>query len=249
MLKRFFLSERNMMVAIALNAIVICALYFPALEHESWLVLLDHFFLSLFVIEAIVKLSSLKPAGYFGNRWNQFDFLIVVLSLPTLLENFFPLPNTSLLLVLRMFRLVRLIRFIRFIPHLGMIMQGLVRAIKSSVFVLLALFFLNFVLALFTCHFYRHIAPEFFGNPLISAYSIFQMFTVEGWNEIPALIAERLHNPMAVGLTRFYFVVVVLVGGIFGMSLANAIFVDEMTMDNTRALEDKIDTLQAELRE
>ena len=41
-----------MMVAIALNAIVICALYFPALEHESWLVLLDHFFLSLFVIEA-----------------------------------------------------------------------------------------------------------------------------------------------------------------------------------------------------
>ena len=51
------------------------------------------------------------------------------------------------------------------------------------------------------------------------------------------------------GLTRFYFVIVVLIGGIFGMSLANAIFVDEMTMDNNQDLEKKIDDLFEELRE
>ncbi len=45
------------------------------------------------------------------------------------------------------------------------------------------------------------------------------------------------------------WVFVVLLGGIFGMSLANAVFVDEMTMDNNEVLEDKIDDLTTELKE
>ncbi|MHC4943791.1 MAG: hypothetical protein ACYTG7_12310 [Planctomycetota bacterium] len=36
--------------------------------------------------------------------------------------------------------------------------------------------------------------------------------------------------------------------GIIGLSLANAIFIDEMTVDNTQALENKVDALQAEIR-
>ena len=31
---------------------------------------------------------------------------------------------------------------------------------------------------------FRDIDPEHFGNPIASAYSVFQVFTVEGWNEI-----------------------------------------------------------------
>ena len=75
------------------------------------------------------------------------------------------------------------------------------------------------------------------------------MFTVEGWYEIPQDIADRTDSDLLVGITRFYFVMIVLIGGIFGMSLANAIFVDEMTMDNTRELEDKIDALHHEIAE
>jgi voltage-gated sodium channel len=40
----------------------------------------------------------------------------------------------------------------------------------------------------------------------------------------------------------------VLVGGILGLSLANAVFVDEMMADNTESLERKVDDLAAELR-
>ena len=75
------------------------------------------------------------------------------------------------------------------------------------------------------------------------------MFTVEGWNEIPKLIAERMDNPVLEWVARFYFVSIVLIGGIFGMSLANAVFVDEMTMDNNEAIEAKIDTLQLQVKE
>ena len=43
-------------------------------------------------------------------------------------------------------------------------------------------------------------------------------------------------------------VIAVIVGGILGLSLANAVFVDEMMMDNTQQLEDKVDRLTDEVR-
>ena len=81
----------------------------------------------------------------------------------------------------------------------------------------------------------------------IAAYTVFQLFTVEGWNEVADVIANNTADEMQVGFSRFFFVLIVLIGGIFGMSLANAVFVDEMTMDNNKELEKKIDKLQAEI--
>ncbi len=236
-----------MLLAISLNGLVISLLYFRQLENDPYLHLFDHFFVLLFLVEAIVKLNVLKPKAYFSNNWNVFDFFIVPASLPSLLTFFFELPYTSLLLILRLVRLVRLVRFLRFIPNLPVVLAGLGRALRSSVFVLFILMLLNFLLVLFTCHFYRDIAPEYFDNPLISSYTVFQMFTVEGWNEIPAVLAERMENDWVIGITRGYFVIIVLFGGIFGMSLANAVFVDEMTIDNNKGLENKIDHLNHNL--
>lgn len=249
MLKNLFLDERKVMIAILVNTVVLFLLYFPQFAGNIYLEVIDQLFILFFVTEALVKISVYKPRGYFANSWNRFDFTIIVLSLPALLVHIIPIPDTSLIILLRLFRLIRLIRFIRFIPNLTQVMAGLGRALQASVFVLLALVVINFLLALFTCHLYARIAPEYFGNPLVSAYSIFQMFTIEGWNDIPNLIASRTENTWIIGLTRVYFVIIVLVGGIFGMSLANAVFVDEMTIDNNRVLEDKIDVLQREIQE
>lgn len=256
MFTRFFLSERNMLTAILLNSFIIFLLYFPQIEHGnselySFLDTIDHVFVLIFLIEAIVKLKALGVKKYFKDNWNIFDFFIVVISLPSILTfvPFFAGHSFSFVKVLRLFRMIRLVKVISFIPRMDSIMAGLGRAIKASVFVLVALLFLNFLIALFTCHFFGDIVPDYFGDPLISSYHIFQMFTVEGWNEIPAVIAEKTkeqgldHAYWIAGATRFYFILVVLIGGIFGMSLANAIFVDEMTMDNNKELEDKIDLL------
>jgi len=247
MIKRFFLSERNMMTAILLNAAVIFMLYFPDIKENNTLIQIDHFFVVFFLIEAIVKIVIFKPKGYFSSNWNWFDFIIVVVSLPSLFMTYLPLPDTSSLLLLRVFRLVRLFRLMQFVPHLSMILSGLGRALKASVFVLIVLLFLDLVLAILTCHFYQDIAPEYFGDPLISSYTVFQLFTVEGWNEVADVIAANSEDDMHVGFSRFFFVLIVLIGGIFGMSLANAVFVDEMTMDNNKELEGKIDRLQDEM--
>ncbi len=249
MFKKFFFREENMLIAIMINSIIIFALYFPSLQHVKWLEYIDHLFILLFAIEAIVKIRTLGWKNYWSDYWNRFDLTIVIGSLPSLLTGILPVPDTSLLIVLRLFRLLRLVRFLRFIPGISKILLGLGRALKASVFVILALFFLNILLALVTCQLYGKIAPEYFGNPLVSSYSIFQMFTVEGWNEIAEAVATKAESPIVIGATRFYFVLVVLLGGIFGMSLANAVFVDEMTMDNNEILERKVDGLTSEIQE
>ena len=79
---------------------------------------------------------------------------------------------------------------------------------------------------------------------LIALYSIFQIFTIEGWNEIPAaVVANAPDGSWFPGLARLFFVLVVLLGGIFGFSILNAVFVDEMVMDNNDLLEQKMDQL------
>lgn len=247
MLKQFFLSERNMMYVTIANAVVITMLYFPTLTINLFLDDIDLVFIMIFMIEAIVKIIVLKPKQYFSNAWDRFDFLIVLASFPELLAIFFPVMDTSSLLLFRVFRLFKLFRFIKFVPNLPMILAGLGRAIKSSIFVILVLLFLDLILALISCHLFREIAPQHFADPLLSAYTIFQLFSVEGWNEVADAVALNISNDYLKGLARFFFVIIVLMGGLFGMSLANAIFVDEMTMDNNQKLEDKIDELQQEI--
>ena len=248
MIKRFFLSDRNMMMAIIINTIIIFCMYFPTLKHHDVLVDIDHGFVLFFLIEAIVKLIVLKPKNYFSNNWNRFDFLLVVLSFPSLLLAFLPIPDTSSILIFRIFRLARLFRLMRFVPNIDMILLGLARALRASVFVLIVLVLLNLFFAILACHFYHDIAPEYFGNPIISSYTVFQLFTVEGWNDVADTIANNTTDEWHSGLARFFFMLVVLIGGIFGMSLANAVFVDEMTMDNNKILEERLEHVKEELQ-
>lgn len=258
-IKKYFLNERQMLLAVVINAIVIFFMYFPDIRQNcqsfyQTLDFLDHFFVVVFIVEAIVRIQHYGSKKYFTDRWNLFDFAIVVISIPGIINYLgVDLPDTSIIQLLRLFRLVRLIRFFKFVPNITMILAGLRRALRASVFVFLVLFFLNFILSLFACHFFGKILPDHFGNPLISSYYIFQMFTVEGWNEIPLLIAEAAEKKVPkqalqiiIG-ARLFFIFVVLTGGIFGMSLANAVFVDEMTMDNNRKLEKKIKELKGQL--
>lgn len=252
MFKEFFLRERNMLIAVVLNAVLIYAMYFPFIrngEHYLLLEYIDIIFLLIFLVEALVKINVLGWSKYISDSWNRFDFFIVLFSLPTIFVPFIDVPNTGVIVILRLFRLVRIARLLRFVPNMNHVLKGLARAIKASIFVLVALVFLILIFAVITCHFYGEMLPNRFGDPLISIYSIFQLFTLEGWYEIPEAIAQQGGNPLMVGATRFYFGVIVLLGGVFGMSLANAVFVDEMTMDNTSQLEAKIDRLEDQLGE
>lgn len=248
-MKRVFLSEKIVLLAIIANAVIIFWMSFPDWRDDNALKLIDDFFIVFFLLEAIVKISALGSEAYFKDNWNRFDFVLVVGSLPALLSAFLPIPNTSILLIFRLLRLVRLVKFLWFIPHMKHILVGLGRAFKASVFVLIALAFLNLLLSIISCQLFGEDVPKLFETPITSSYTIFQMFTVEGWNEIVEQVekSDPTHSAANIAGIRIYFVIIVLFGGVFGMSLANAIFVDEMTIDNNAALEAKIDILQEKI--
>ena len=131
--------------------------------------------------------------------------------------------------------------------HAERILGGVIRALKASVGVLVILFILNLAFAMVATILFAKTAPEYFGNPLISLYSLFKVFTIEGWFEIPDTLARRDIDPGMIFLLRAFFVVAVTVGGLLGLSMANAVFVDEMTADNTDLVEEKIDSLRQDL--
>ena len=76
---------------------------------------------------------------------------------------------------------------------------------------------------------------------------MFKVFTIEGWFEIPDELAEEGLAEWDLLLLRGYFAFSVVIGGILGFSLANAVFVDEMTADNNDELEQLVVELRGEL--
>lgn len=243
-LRKIFLNEWVIVTAVLANAVVLFMLGFEGLRHSDWLLFIDHMFTFFFIGEVFVKATKLGWGKYIGDSWNKFDFILVAISVPSIFEVFLEVPDVSYLLALRLLRVFRILRFMRFIPNISKMFSGIQRAFRASVFIFAALFIYNVLLAVIGSYIFREQAPEFFGNPFLAMYSIFQIFTLEGWNEFPATIVQNSDpGSFMPVVARIFFLLVVLTGSILGFSIVNAIFVDEMTMDNNDALEAKVDLL------
>jgi voltage-gated sodium channel len=249
MIKRLFLNERFILALIVLNALAIFAQGFDrdGSPLSRWLEAFDQALTFLFVVEAAVKLAYFGGRAYFGNRWNVFDFTLVVLALPSLLVwTTGSSIDLDFLLVFRVLRIFKFFRVLRFIPNIEHLLRGVARAARSSVIIVFAFFIFNFIVSILSFSFYRELAPEYFSDPLLSLYSTFKVFTIEGWYEIPDLIAER-GKPATALFTRIYFVLLLFGGGVIGLSLINSIFVDNMLSDNTEELEKQVERIEAKL--
>lgn len=210
--------------------------------------ILDNLITALFIVEMIVKLKELKVSGYFGVNWNIFDFILIAISIPAFISWIFNLPLTGLsfFLIFRILRVFKSFRFIKFVPGMGDLIKGVQRALKTSMVIILGFSIYLFVIGILSCYMYRGIDPGHFGNPLKSFYSIFGIFTMEGWAEIPGIISAN-SSPIIGLLTKLYFVFIVVTGGIFGLSLVNSIFVEAMLSDNTVDIQDKVDEIDRKI--
>ncbi|HTM20938.1 MAG TPA: ion transporter [Kofleriaceae bacterium] len=201
-----------------------------------------------FLVEAIGKLALDGVRGYWAVHWNRFDLLVLLLSLPVLAA---PRMSEAMAFVgvpvLRLTRLFRLFRLLRFIPEHDRLGAGVVRALKASVGVFLAIMLVNFILAMGAQVLFSEKSPEHFGDPARACYSMFRIFTVEGWNTIPDDIAASSSAAWAT-VAHVYFGFALLVGGILGLSLGNAVFVDQMVADNHDQVESDVQLLRAEVR-
>jgi len=253
MLKRLFLHNGFLLSIISLNAMVIFVRGFFR-DHEAAALALDvadNIFTLMFMIEALVKISTWGVKGYFRDGWNVFDFILVAVALPSFVLWLTPVESISLhfLLSLRILRVFKFFRVLRFVPNVEHLILGIFRALKSSILIVFAFFIFNFIFAILSFSFFGDVAPEYFSNPLLAFYSTFKVFTIEGWYEIPDLIAERSEGVGLVIFARVYFVLLLFGGGIFGLSLINSIFVESMMSDSTDELEKKVDSLEVKIDE
>ncbi len=259
-LRHFFIDDRFVGAVILLNAIVLFLLAFDSISNDASLALtlelIDIGFVFYFLLEAIFKINLLGWKGYISNNWNRFDFFIVLFSIPSIVLLFDTSMNDlSFLFVLRIVRVVRFFKFMRFIPNVENLFSGIARAFRASVFVFIALFIYTFTISLITCKLFKNLTPhatQYFGDPITSFYSIFKIFTIEGWYEIPDNIVQGA-DPTFKFFTILYFIIIVVTGGLFGLSIVNAIFVDEMVSDNNdelvaqvKELDKKIEALLAQ---
>lgn len=134
--------------------------------------LLDTLCLSIFVAEIAAKLVAYGPR-FFRSGWNVFDFVIIGISLAPAGQGFS---------ALRALRILRVLRVVSVAPSLRRVVEGLISAVPGmgSVFLLMGLiFYIGSVIAtkLFSASF-----PEWFGSLGASAYTLFQVMTLESWS-------------------------------------------------------------------
>lgn len=133
---------------------------------------LDMICLGIFVIELALKLFALGPR-FFRNGWNIFDFVIVGVSL---------VPGAQSLSVLRALRILRLLRVISAAPRLQRVVEGFITALPGmgSVFLLMTMIF--YIGSVMATKLFAESFPQWFGSLGQSAYSLFQIMTLESWS-------------------------------------------------------------------
>jgi len=251
MIKRLFLNDKFILGLIILNSIILfIGAYFPTDTDKQILAIIDHTITGLFIIELIIKWKEYGFKGYLNSNWNKVDFILILLSIPALVTFIFNLNivDFSFLLVFRIMRVFKAFRFFKFIPNVGDLVSGVQRALKASIFVFLGFVIYIFIIGVLSFYLFQNSGSEYFENPMISLYSTFKIFTVEGWFEIPEQIISG-YSKTGIFFTYLYFIFVVLTGGIFGFSIVNSIFVDSMVSDNNDELERKIDKLDSQITE
>lgn len=136
------------------------------------ILMLDKVCLAIFVIEIALKLFA-HGLRFFRSGWNIFDFVIVGIAL---------LPLTQGFSVLRALRILRVLRIISVAPRLRRVVEGFITALPGmgSVFLLMALIF--YIASVMATKLFSDAFPEWFGDLGRSAYSLFQIMTLESWS-------------------------------------------------------------------
>ena len=162
------------MAVIIFNAILLGMETSPTLMAQAGtlIVTLDTACLGFFIAEILLKIFA-RGTRFFKSGWNLFDFAIVVAAL---------VPGSQTMSVLRALRILRVLRVISVAPRLRRVVEGFVPALPgmASVFLLMAIiFYIGAVMApkLFAASF-----PQWFGSLGQSAYSLFQIMTLESWS-------------------------------------------------------------------
>ncbi|TMW66115.1 hypothetical protein Poli38472_003880 [Pythium oligandrum] len=141
--------------------------------------------LAIFILECWLKIwaEGLKPWVFFAGkemRWNNFDFVVIILSLPVWGSAL----GGGSLKILRMLRLLRIMKLVKRIPQLYMIIMGLIGGLKSIGYILLLLLLVFYLYAISGMYAWADNDQFHFRSVPIAMVTLFRMSTLENWSNI-----------------------------------------------------------------
>ena len=141
-------------------------------EVGPYLLAFDKMILTIFVIEIAARLF-VHRLKFFTDPWSIFDFTIVAIAL---------MPQQGAFSVLRALRILRVLRLITFVPSLKRVVGALISARPGMGSSILRLGLLFYVFSVMATKLFSDSFPEWFGTIAASAYSLFQIMTLESWS-------------------------------------------------------------------
>ncbi len=166
--------ERTIITLIIINAVTLgLETSEPAMAAAGpLLIAIDRAILAVFVVELLIRFY-VRRLAFFRDPWRVFDLIVVGVAL---------LPATGNLSIFRAFRILRVLRLVGTIPSMRRVVAGLLNAIPGmgSIAFLLTLIF--YVFAVMATKLFGDSFPEWFGTIGASAYSLFQIMTLESWS-------------------------------------------------------------------
>lgn len=145
-------------------------------EYGGILHIIDRTILWIFSLEILIKFYAYR-GDFFKTGWNIFDLIIVGIAW---------IPSSGNLSVMRALRVLRILRLISVVPQLRRVISAIgysIPGMVSVVGVLSLIFYVASVLA--TQLFGHHADPnmqDWFGSISASAYTLFQIMTLESWS-------------------------------------------------------------------
>ena len=218
--------EPAIMALIVLNAITL------ALETSDrvmaafgpLLLAVDSVILGIFVLELVARMI-VDFRGFWRDPWRIFDFTIVAIAL---------VPTTGAFSVLRAFRILRLLRLVSGVPSMRRVVAGLLSALPGmgSIVALLGLIF--FVFSVISTKLFSDAFPEWFGSVGASAYTLFQVMTLESWSMGIVRPVMEVYP-----LAWLLFVPFIILTAFAVLNLFIGVIVDAMQSENAGAAHDE----------
>ena len=133
---------------------------------------LDTIILSVFVVEIALRLL-VHRLSFFRDPWSVFDFIVVAIAL---------VPASGPFEVLRALRVLRVLRLLTMVPSMRRVVAGMLKAVPGlgSVGAIMSIIF--YVSAVMATNLFGETFPEWFGSLGASAYTLFQVMTLESWS-------------------------------------------------------------------
>ena len=210
-----------------------------------------------FLLELIIRILAERPwyrFFHYGEGWNWFDTLIVIVSL-------IPLEQGSYFLLGRLLRLFRVMRLISFLPQLRLLTTSLLVVLPRIGYVALMMFVIFYLYATVGSLLFEAINPMLWGNVGRSLLTLFRIATFEDWTDV-------MYETMAVHpLSWTFYVSFIFLSAFVFLNMMIGIVIGALEEENRKieksgekttreidageraGLEAKLDEMREELRE